>query len=178
MDFRQFVERVKLAWTILRGHDGEFVDHAKREVEYMRTDSGDSPDDWMANHIIDMVRVFSVEGHSGSSAPHAIGCLEKILSFKPLLPLTGDESEWGEPINAEGTRQNKRYGGLFINADGSAYDINGVVFREPGGGCWTGRFSKVTVQFPYTPKTIYVDIPLGASDEELLKAREEALKKS
>ena len=44
-----------------------------------------------------------------------------------------------------------------------AYDISGRVFREPNGSCWTGSLnenmsSTVDVEFPYVPKTEYVDV--------------------
>lgn len=175
MDCQQFKERLKLAWKILKNRDSNLVAHTQREVAYMRTKTNNSPNDWIANHLVDVARVFSAEGHSGMSAAYAIGAINKVLGYQPLRPLTGDEDEWGEPYCDAGTRQNKRCSTVFIEPNGFAYNIDGVVFREPGGSCFAGELSRVRVEFPYTPKTIYVDVPLGASDEELAQARAKAL---
>ena len=174
MDFKQLKERARLAWRILCDKDGNGVAYVQDEVAYMR--DGEPMNEMMADHLVDMARVFSAEGHSGFSASYALSCLKSLLNFEPLRPLTGEESEWSEPLGREdGTRQNKRCGRVFMDENGFAYDIDGVVFRDPDGGCWTGRFSRVKVEFPYRPKTVYVDVPLGASDEEILKLRHRAL---
>lgn len=57
------------------------------------------------------------------------------------------------------THQNKRCSHVFKDKDGNAYDIDGKVFREPDGCCFTSKDSFVPVTFPYTPKTEYVDVP-------------------
>jgi len=47
---------------------------------------------------------------------------------------------------------------VFKDETGEAYDINGKVFREPSGSCYTSFESRVPVTFPYTPTTEYVDV--------------------
>ena len=106
-----------------------------------------------------MVEVFAEEGHSGSSAGYAIGLLEKLLRFEPLQPLTGEDSEWFD--HGDGVFQNTRCSHVF-KENGEAYDIDGIIFREPDGSCFTNFKSRVPVTFPYVPKREYVDVP--ASD--------------
>ena len=49
-----------------------------------------------------MMQEFANEGHSGFSASYAISILTKLMDFKPLSPLTGEDDEWNnisEKIN-------------------------------------------------------------------------------
>jgi len=54
---------------------------------------------------------------------------------------------------------------VFKDADGRAYDIDGRVFREPNGCCYTSSDSRVYITFPYRPKTEYVDVPFPSERE-------------
>lgn len=114
----------------------------------------------ICNHVLELLKVFSDEGHSGSTAPYTVNMFKKLAMFEPLVPLTGEDWEWNECGN--GVFQNKRCSRVFKQADrfnGQAYDIEGRVFREPTGACYTSTESRVPVTFPYTPKTEYVDVP-------------------
>lgn len=114
----------------------------------------------LCEHVLTLLRVFSDEGHSGSTAPYTVNMFKKLAMFEPLVPLTGEDWEWTE-VGA-GVFQNKRCSRVFKQADrfnGQAYDLDGRVFREPNGSCYTSRDSLVPVTFPYTPKTEYVDVP-------------------
>jgi hypothetical protein len=154
--------RLGLCWRILREKPDNLLDHARRELP-----QGDADDRGMQallnQGIEEMVLVFSTQGHSGMSAPYAINILNEVLRFKPLGPLTGEDSEWNEVSSgADPTDmkwQNRRCGHVFKRADGTAYDSEGRVFREPDGGCYTSLGSRVDITFPYTPKTEYVDRP-------------------
>ncbi len=118
-------------------------------------------DEWqqlLCEQVLELLEVFGEHGHSGSTAPYAVNIFKKLAMYEPLKPLTGEAWEWGEPFDKEGTRQNKRCSHVFLRPDGTAYDINGKVFREPNGCCYTSRDSRVDVIFPYTPKTEYVNV--------------------
>ena len=87
----------------------------------------------ICDHILKMLSLFGEEGHSGFSASYALQCLEKLLRFKPLSPLTGEEDEWGDVSEMSGKPhyQNKRCSSVFKDGqDGEAYDIDGKVFWE------------------------------------------------
>jgi hypothetical protein len=111
----------------------------------------------LGDAVIKMLEQFAEEGHSGMSASMAISLFERLARFEPLTPLTGDDDEWTEVV--EGQWQNRRCSHVFKDADGRAYDSNGRVFREPDGICFTSRDSRVYIEFPYTPKVEYVDVP-------------------
>jgi hypothetical protein len=105
--------------------------------------------------VMKMIKVFADEGHSGYSASMAINVFERVARFEPLTPLTGEDDEWNEV--GHGVFQNRRCSHVF-KENGQPYDIQGRVFREPSGACFTRFESRVPVTFPYTPKIEYVDV--------------------
>ena len=134
-------------------------EHAKREFKAMGykpvSESEDDPNKWIQENVIELLEVFSKQGHSGSSAPFCVGYFEKLAMFKPLCPLKGTDDEWIEC--GSGVFQNNRCSHVFKDESG-AYDIQGKIFREPNGTCYTGSDSRVYITFPYTPKSEYVDV--------------------
>jgi hypothetical protein len=145
------------------------VKHAEKELDLigLTENSKDEMNVMMRKHILHMVKEFAAEGHSGFSAPYAIDALSKLFSYKPLAPLTGEDSEWNEILTtADGPRwQNNRRSSVFKDADGSCWDIDGKVFWEwwkdnqgghpdPQDGHVTKVYytcfeSRVPVTFPY-----------------------------
>lgn len=123
----------------------------------------DEMQEMICKHVLKLIEVFSEEGHSGSTAPYAISMFQKLASFEPIAPLTGEDWEWSEV--SDGVFQNKRCSRVFKQADrfnGQAYDIDGIVFwewsefeGEKFKSHFTSRDSFVPVTFPYTPKTEY-----------------------
>lgn len=141
---------------------GNLRDHAERELQilgYDLNDKEEGPNKWMVESVLELIDVFSKQGHSGFSAPYCIGLFTKLAGFKPASPITGEEHEWYEV--GPNVWQNNRCSTLFKEADGRAYDIDGKVFREPNGACYTSRESRVYVEFPYVPTTEYIDVPFS-----------------
>ena len=133
------------------------VNHAKAELERAKLfGDGDFYGGMMGDAVMKLINVFADEGHSGMSASLAVNIFEKLARFEPLTPLTGDDDEWVEV--GPGVFQNKRCSHVF-KENGQAYDIDGRIFREPDGCCFTSKDSRVDVTFPYTPKREYVDVP-------------------
>lgn len=115
----------------------------------------------MGPTVMRMIEAFSEEGHSGFSARIAVQAFSRLADFKPLTPLTGVDEEWTEV--GDGIFQNKRCPHVF-KEESQAYDIEGRVFREPSGVCYTSQDSRVPVEFPYTPSREYVDVPAPEGD--------------
>jgi len=149
-----------------RNRPGNLELHALRELRaigYVPLDlpQENGPNKWIQNNVIELIRVFSKQGHSGMSASYCISMFEKLARFEPLGPLTGADDEWNEV--GEGMLQNNRCSHVFKGADGRAYDIDGRIFREPDGCCFTNYDSRVYIAFPYTPAREYVDVPGDAN---------------
>lgn len=154
------LQRLKLCWRILNYKDGNLLSHADNELL-------SAPEDEMQQEMNDCIKeiilVFGTQGHSGFSASYAISCLEKLLRFKPLRPLTGEDDEWvcHDYGNGDVTYQNKRCSHVFKGVDGQAYDSNGKVFVDEDGCSYTSGDSRVNIVFPYTPTTEYVNVKNG-----------------
>lgn len=111
--------------------------------------------------ILDIVKLFSKQGHSGFTANYSIEVLNRLLQYKPLSLLTGEEDEW-EKIQNEKFLQNKRYSSVFKDIDtGKTYNIDGKIFSDDNGKIWyTTKDSKIDITFPYEvpnePEKVYV----------------------
>lgn len=131
----------------------------------------DEMQELMCTGILEVIKTFSEQGHSGYSAGYAIALLNKLLNFKPLGPITGEDWEWVDVSYSGSTLyQNKRCSTVFkeVLDDGTenCYDINGKVFwewytdSETGEKfkiSYTNRDSTVPVTFPYKiPEPEYV----------------------
>jgi len=129
---------------------------AERELDLinMTANSKDKMTRELRHSILSMIRVFSNAGHSGSSAAITNAIVHRLLKFEPLTPLTGHDNEWMQVTDH--LWQNTRCSRVFKD-ENNAWDIDGRVFM--GDGCqYTNADSKVVVEFPYIPKTEYVDV--------------------
>lgn len=124
------------------------VAHAERELvaagmpKKAKDDDGEGPNQWMHVCLMQLVRIFASQGHSGSSSEFCVDALNKLLRFRPLVPLTGEDAEWFEA--SEGIFQNRRCSSVFKTAGGQAYDLDGLGERDP-------VTNRVHVIFPYMP---------------------------
>lgn len=135
------------------------IEYAKRELKYL-IDSEEPYDNMMAKSVLELLEVFSNQGHSGFSAPWCLSLFNRIAHWKPLSPLTGEDDEWNEI--SPGRYQNKRYSSVFKDEDGKAYDIDGKIFSDDGGETWfSNKNSRVFIEFPYEvpehPEKVYLN---------------------
>ena len=137
------------------------LSYAESELDHIGLTEEDEYNGMMRKHILHMIKEFADEGHSGFSAQYAIDILSKLLSFKPLTPLTGEDDEWCDVSEYSGTTtyQNKRCFSVFKEGkDGEAYNIDGKVFwewyKDEDGNAFKSYYgchdSRVPVTFPYT----------------------------
>ena len=147
--------------------------YAESELARIPNEEDGIMKDLMKKDILEIVKIFGEQGHSGFSAGYALSVLERLLRFKPLTPLTGEEDEWED--TGYGTWQNKRCSSVFKHSDGTCHDIDGIIVSDNGGITWFGssRFRK-EVTFPYAvpthPEKVYIeyteDVPLGFTGDE------------
>ncbi len=156
--FRNCLTQKALNLVVWLNHDSNYIKHTQREVPDWFGEEG--PNRWIADGTVELLAVLSHQGHSGGSIGFAVNFFKTMARFEPWGPLTGADSEWRElDYGDEPSWQNIRASHVFKDADGRAYDIQGKVFREPDGCCFTNSDSRVYIEFPYTPKTEYVDVP-------------------
>ena len=158
------------------------IEWAERELRYAGydiNDPDDGPDRWLAEGTLELLKVFSEQGHSGSSAPYAVALFEKLAMWKPIAPLTGEDDEWNQV--REGHWQNKRSSNVFKGEDGRPYWMDGRVFWEwfshtdiedgkPYKSYYTSRDSRVFIEFPWTQpdKPEYVFVPTEQFPNEVI----------
>lgn len=132
--------------------------------------------DNMNKAVLEVLKVLSDQGHTNLSASIVIQFVDRLWSWKPLTPLTGEDDEWiSEPKFMDHTLQNKRYSAVFKNKEtGECYDVEGRIFAEPAGIKFTCRESKVPVEFPYMPPDEYPVYKLKYNSDE--KSVEEQLR--
>lgn len=157
------------------------IEYAKAELERIPKDEY-GLQEMVNNDILEIIEKFGNQGHSGSSASYAIGRLIRLLNYKPIAPLTGEDDEWGFSWEREGikTYQNKRCFSVFKDVDAAGNvvrceDNDGIVVSDNGGITWfsSGRFRK-DVEFPYMPPTdperVYIeyteDVPPGFTSDK------------
>lgn len=150
------------------------VEHAKRELELLKlfSEEGDFYGGSTAKAVMELIEVFAKQGHSGSSAPMVISLFKELANFNTISPITGESSEWNKV--GDDLWQNMRNSAIFKDNEKSWY-IDGIVKRTPNGGTYSGGFyeSKESFenggerksskrcyikQFPFIPKTFYVDV--------------------
>lgn len=102
--------------------------------------------------VLDLIKVFSKQGHSGASAAMVSLLFNKLSQYKPIQPLRGTDNEWVEV--GDDLFQNKRCSRVFKDTvRGETYDIDGYVFVDKNGISYTSSISRKLIKFPYTPTT-------------------------
>ena len=146
------------------------IKHAKRELAllgYLPPEvlEENDPNKWVQENILELLEVFSKQGHSGTSASYVIGMFFKLASHEPITPLTGEDSEW-EKIDFQ-TLQNVRCSRVFKNINtGRVFDVEGKIFEEPDGARYSNRESSVDITFPYMPHTEVIKVPAPKEFED------------
>jgi hypothetical protein len=135
------------------------LDWARFELERLTNGVGENDEmqKVMNENILELLGVFSKQGHTGFSANYLIPILSRLMSYKPITPLTGEDDEWDDVSawwDAKSVQQNKRFSAVFRenNDNSTAYWVDGRVFSDDGGKTWFikgGGASSVRVCFPW-----------------------------
>lgn len=136
-------------------------DYARQELSLL--DSGDDPmQAEMNKDIMQVVKLFGSQEHSGLSAGYAIGAIERLLRFQPLTPLTGKDDEWNEV--GEGLFQSRRCPSVFKDSKG-ACDNGVVTTRYVGDDSSYSASVRYCIKFPYMcGNQLELELPVEASD--------------
>lgn len=136
------------------------IEYAKKELKYL-LDSEEKYDNMMAENVLELLSVFVSQGHSGFSASWCIQLFSRLVMYKPLSPLTGEDDEW-QKVDYN-LFQNKRCPSVFKEGkNGKAYNIEARTFSDDGGETWFySRKSWEFIDFPYTvpnePEKSYIN---------------------
>ena len=106
----------------------------------------------------------------------------RLINWKPIVPLTGDEEEWNTCEIESGSEQNKLCTAVFRDDkdNSTAYYIYGKVFSDNGGISWfTNNNSFIPVTFPFTVPDESEKVYLDEEGNDITNDKEkiEAIKK-
>jgi hypothetical protein len=158
------------------------IEHAKTELQIagLFDKTGDFYEGMTGKSVMELIEVFSKQGHSGTSAPMVASIFQKLANYEPLIGITGKDEEWSDVRDLGDGKpwyQNKRCSAIFKDGkDGKPYYIDAIIKRDQRGTCWSGMAwlneedyksgdkSKMVGKkayiksFPFTPKTFYIDV--------------------
>lgn len=102
--------------------------HAERELSLLGypespTSEAFDPEFSMRKNLIDLITLFSEQGHSGFSASYLTAVLPKLMRYEPLTPITDDPAEWQDQseLSGEPMWQNVRASESFSTDGGKTY---------------------------------------------------------
>ena len=122
-------------------------------IDQCKTDDEKKIQESINHHIYELLETFSNQYHSGFTGGYVLNYFNQLVNFRPIFPLTGEDSEWGEKISSiNNLCQNKRCGRVFKEADGRAYDIDYYYILGKDGIPYSNRYCFQYIKFPYMPK--------------------------
>ncbi len=75
--------------------------HAERELRLVGFYDKDTMyGDMLPKAVLELMKVFGDQGHSGMSAGIVSDLFNKLSRYKNLTPLTGKDEEWNDGVNA------------------------------------------------------------------------------
>jgi len=161
------IKEIKKTNNILK-KQMSLITHARKELKLAGLFKKDSDyEGATAKAVMELVRLFSSQDHSGASAKLVINLFEKVASYKTLTPISGKDEEWNDMCDKE--MQNNREGCLFKNKEtGECTYLDAIIWRTQTGSTWCGSAIKkdgtkvtsrqIVKSFPFNPKTFYVDV--------------------
>jgi len=139
----------------------ELIAHMEREFRAAGLLSGTDPqEELIVSSLRQLMGAFASQGHSGGTGHMVLNLFDRLASFKPLVPLTGDDREWhkiDDQMVIDGdispTHQNKRCSSIFKYGDGRVVDVSMVPhYVDPVGVVTTRSTDRpLPVTFPYMP---------------------------
>lgn len=184
---------------ICKKQESNLVKFARNELDRLLAKCGDENSEsyamqkYMNDEILEMVKTFSEQDHSGCSASYALNMLKRLLDWKPIQSLTGEDAEWNDCCwtmdnGKKKVFQNRRCSAVFKTVDTETGETE-VTYNDKyavsDNGGITFFYSKhilkklglsESITFPFNvpekPKKIYIkyleDVPLGETSSNFL----------
>lgn len=154
--------------------------HAKRELDILEQLTPDAIALEFKEELLALCEKFGNSGQSGGSAPYTAGVIAQIIKplllQEPVCPIMGTDDEWVDVAEENGLPlyQNSRCTAVFKNGvDGIPYYLHAIVWKGPGDyNTFTGevigiKSRQFILNFPFTPKSFYIDVIEGNGDWEI-----------
>lgn len=131
----------------------------------------DDPDKWIQENVLDLIKLFAMHGHSGSSASYTINVYKKLATYEPLSPITGKPEEWRNVAKLCGQNEGELFQNIrcpsIFKKNGQAYYLDAIIWENENGVTYTGSAltsenvkycSRQNITFPFTPKSFVVGV--------------------
>lgn len=119
----------------------------------------------MKNCVLELIDLFSSQGHSGFSANECVNLFNRLARMEPLQPIMCTDDEWTDvsDISGEPLFQNKRHSAVFKKGkDGKPYFLDAIIWTDEDGCGFTGTvegiWSGQPIKIPFTPKSFRVSV--------------------
>lgn len=116
------------------------IEQAKTELSAINFGEEDSA------VMVEILEKFFKQWDSGGAVSVAAPVLMRLLKGQPLAPLTGEDSEWHDPLGDGKMLQNVRCSSVFKYDDGRVLDVEAPTPDQ--------------ITFPYDPATRMVQAPI------------------
>ena len=121
----------------------------------------------MNNNVMELLKVFEEQGHSGFSAPIAIKLFSKLANYKLITEIEDNPEDWDE------NGQHKYIPSVVKREDGTCYYIYGTSFAEPDSDSFfICKESQSDVKFPLKPsdlETKYIRLHFKVEDKPIIE---------
>ena len=167
--------------------DSNILKHARKEfllAGYIppELDPEDGPNKWIQQNVLELLKVFAKQGHSGFSAPYCVSYFNTLAKYELLTPLTGNDDEWNN-VSDKGSEivyQNNRCGSVFKNRDNKPYHLDAIIWVEQDKCSFTGTVEGIgsrqyIKEFPFTPKTFYIDVTSSEDEETTINDKDDLI---
>ena len=103
----------------------------------------------MNNDVLELLKVFSEQGHSGFSAPIATRLFSKLANHKLITEVEDNPDDWDD------NGQHKYISSVFKRDDGTCYYLYGRLFAEPNSdNFFYNKASNIDITFPIKPSDL------------------------
>lgn len=181
--YHELIERLSPATTASTPDDFEQSNvyafaKAQLNAAWPKREDSIYPAEMVHTCVLDLLRVFYYQGHSGMSSGVISSMFERLVKFKPLVPITEENADWvsvtemyfgaGGETHGTSVYQSGMCSSLFktVYPDGTVIygDLDKVYYTDPTGASYTtggstSENSRVTLPYivPDTPTCIYVN---------------------
>ena len=119
----------------------------------------------MNNDVLELLKVFSEQGHSDFSASIATRLFYKLANYKLVTEVEDNPDDWNE------YGQHKYISSIFKRKDGTCYYMYGRLFAEPNSdNFFYNKSSNVDVTFPIKPYDLeskYINLHYKIDDKPI-----------
>ena len=121
----------------------------------------------MNNDVLELLKVFSEQGHSGFSASIATRLFYKLANHKLITEVEDNPDDWDD------NGQHKYISSVFKRDDGTCYYMYGRLFAEPNSdNFFYNKASNVDITFPiklYDLQSEYIRLHYNVEDKPIIE---------